>query len=285
MRIFLTWCFLFFCFSLPAQVVNLSFDKQRILLGEQLGVTVKAFVDKGAVLAGFPIDSLPHFEVLESSKIDTTVTGNTLQLSQSLIVTSWDSGRWNLPTTIIAGTGTKPVAIDVVYTSPWSPAQPYHDVKGIVPVENPGRTTWWWYVIGLAVLLALFLLFFPEGKKKEGETEKDRNAYRKAMQQLAELEKERDPDPKAYYTTLINIFRTYLKGAKGIQSFSKTTDDLSIQLQAQKLPSPAYNSLVQTLRLSDMAKFAAYRPDGSMDQESLTIIKHSITTLEQANVV
>jgi hypothetical protein len=98
MRIFLTWCFLVFCFSLPAQVVNLSFDKQRILLGEQLGVTVKAFVDKGAVLAGFPIDSLPHFEVLESSKIDTTVTGNTLQLSQSLIVTSWDSGRWNLPT-------------------------------------------------------------------------------------------------------------------------------------------------------------------------------------------
>jgi hypothetical protein len=122
-------------------------------------------------------------------------------------------------------------------------------------------------------------------KRKKAKRKKTGTLTGKQCSNLAELEKERDPDPKAYYTTLINIFRTYLKGAKGIQSFSKTTDDLSIQLQAQKIPSPAYNSLVQTLRLSDMAKFAAYRPDGSMDQESLTIIKQSITTLEQANVV
>ena len=123
------------------------------------------------------------------------------------------------------------------------------------------------------------------GKKKEGETEKDRNAYRKALQELEKLEREKAVDAKSFHTELINIFRTYLKGAKGIQSFSKTTDDLSIQLQGQKLPSAEYNHLVQMLRLSDLVKFAAYRPDGSMDQESLTIIKQSITTLEQANVV
>jgi hypothetical protein len=284
-KTFLFVCFFFFAVSLHAQVVNLSFDKQRILLGEQIGVKVKAFADKGATIANFPVDTLPHLEILQSSKVDTTIVGNTVQLSQSLIVTSWDSGRWNIPTAILAGTPSKPIAIDVVYTSPWNPNQPYHDIKGIVPARNPGRSTWWWYLIGLAVLVALFLLFFPESKRDKDKVELDKTAYKKAMQQLDKLEKEKAVDAKQFYTELINIFRGYLKGAKGIQSFSKTTDDLSIQLQSQKLPSAQYNGLVQSLRLSDLVKFAAYKPDEAMKKETLNTIKQSITTLEQANAI
>jgi hypothetical protein len=285
MKTVLTFCFLFFSFLLQAQVVNLQYDKQRILLGEQIGVTVKAFVDKGTTLDNFPLDTLPHFEVLEKSKIDTTVVGNTLQLSQTMIVTSWDSGRWQVSTVIAGGTPSKLIYIDVAFTSPWDPNQPYHDIKGIVPVKNPGKSTWWWYLVGLAVLIALFLLFFPEGKKDKGELELDRSAYKKAMQQLEKLERERTGDQKQFYTELINIFRTYLKGAKGIQSFSKTTGDLSIQLQSQKIPPAEYNNLVQTLRLSDLVKFAAYRPDESMNKDSFNTIKQSITTLEHGHAV
>lgn len=285
MKPFLSFCFLLFSFFLHAQVINLSFDKKQILLGEQIGVEVKAFVDKGAALADFPLDTLPHFEVLQTSAIDTTVVGNTLQLSQSMIITSWDSGRWNVPTVIAGGQPSKPVAIEVSFTSPWNPAQPYHGIKGIVPVKAPGKSTWWWYLIGLAVLAALFLLFFPEGKKEKAEVEIDKTAYKKALQQLQKLEKDRTADAKQFYTELINIFRGYLKGAKGIQSFSKTTDDLSIQLQALKLPSSGYNSLVQTLRLSDLVKFAAYRPDERMNQDSLSTIKQSITAIEHQHAV
>ena len=91
MRVFFVFCLLFIAHCLTAQVVNLSYDKQRILLGEQVGVTVKAFGDTGTTLALLPIDTLPHLEVLEASKIDTADLGQTLQLSQTLIVTSWDS--------------------------------------------------------------------------------------------------------------------------------------------------------------------------------------------------
>jgi hypothetical protein len=285
MKVLFTFFFLLLTYLLHAQVINLTYDRQRLLLGEQMAVTVKAFADKGAILPDFPLDTLPHLEILEASKIDTTVIGETLQLSQTLTVTSWDSGRWDMPTVIIAGTPSKPVALDVVYTSPWDPNQPYHDVKGIVPVKNPGKSTWWWYLIGLAVLVALFLLFFPEGKKDKGPAELDKNAYRKALEQLEKLEKEKALDTKSFYTELVNIFRNYLKGAKGIQSFSKTTDDLSIQLQSQKMPSDKYNGLVQTLRLSDMVKFAAYRPADDLNREALNTIKQSITTIEQHHAV
>lgn len=285
MKLFFALCFLLFANWLPAQVINLSYDKQRILLGEQIGVTVKAFVDKGTTLDNFPLDTIPHLEILKKSKIDTTAVGNTLQLSQTMIVTSWDSGRWQVPTVIAGGSLSKPVYIDVAFTSPWNPAQPYHDVKGIVPVKNPGKSTWWWYLVGLAVLVALFLLFFPEGKKDKGDMELDRSAYKKAMQQLEKLEREQPTDQKQFYTELINIFRTYLKGAKGIQSFSKTTGDLSVQLQSQKLPAAEYNNLVQTLRLSDLVKFAAYRPAGNLDKDAFNTIKQSITTLEHGHAV
>jgi hypothetical protein len=285
MKVFFSFCLLLIANWLPAQVINLSYDRQRILLGEPMAVTVKAFTDKGKVLDNFPLDTLPHLEILEASKIDTTVVGEAMQLSQTLTVTSWDSGRWNLPTVITASAPSKLIAFDVVYTSPWDPAQPYHDIKGIVPVENPGRSTWWWYLIGLAVLAALFLLFFPSGKKEKAEIELDKNAYRKALQELEKLEREKAVDVKGFHTELINIFRTYLKGAKGIQSFSKTTDDLSIQLQGQKLPSTEYNHLVQMLRLSDLVKFAAYRPADEANREALLTIKQSITTIEQHHAV
>jgi hypothetical protein len=285
MKAFFAICLLLIVHSLPAQVINLSYDRQRILLGEPMAVTVKAFTDKGKGLENFPIDTLPHLEILEASKIDTAIVGETMQLSQTLTVTSWDSGRWNLPTVLTAGVPSKPVAFDVVYTSPWDPKQPYHDIKGIVPVEAPGQSTWWWYLIGLAILAALFMLFFPAGKKEKAEVELDKNAYRKALQELEKLEKERPVDAKSFHTTLINIFRTYLKGAKGIQSFSKTTDDLSIQLQGQKLASAEYNHLVQMLRLSDLVKFAAYRPAEEANREALSTIKQSITTIEQHHAV
>lgn len=250
-------------------------------------VKIEAMVANGQSSDLFSIDTLPHFEVLEQSKIDTTIIGDRLQLSRLLTITSWDSGQWEFPTVIKNGTPSEPILIHVNYTSPWDSTKPYHDIKGIVPVKNPGTSTWWWYVIGAALLVALFFLFFPEGKKDKTVSELDSNAYKKAMQQLNKLESENiaSVNVKQYYTELIMIFRTYLKGAKGIQSFSKTTDDLSIQLQALKMPQQEYNNLLQALRLSDLVKFAQYRPEEQMVRDSFNTIKESITSIESRNAV
>jgi hypothetical protein len=278
---------LLFPFFLSAQEARFSFDKQTILLGEPIKMTIEAVIGAGQNSDLFSLDTLPHFEVLDQSRIDTSSQAGGLRLRQVVVITSWDSGSWELPTIIRNGRPLQPVTIEVSYTSPWNPKQPYHDIKGIAPVKNAGRSSWWWYVIGLAVLIALFLLFFPEGKKEKTTSELDSNAYKKAMQALEKLQKEgtASVNVKQYYTELINIFRQYLKGAKGIQSFSKTTDDISIQLQALKMPQEQYNHLVQTLRLSDLVKFAQYKPDGTINTDAFQIIKESINTIEHRNAV
>lgn len=278
---------LLFPFCLAAQEVKFSFDKRAILLGEPIKMTIDAVIGSGQNSDLFSIDTLPHFEVLDQSRIDTSIEAGSLRLKQVVVITSWDSGSWQLPGIIRDGRPLQPVTIEVGYTSPWDPKQPYHDIKGISPVKAPARSTWWWYVIGLAVLIALFLLFFPEGKRDKTVSELDSNAYKKAMLALDGLQKKgtQSVNAKQYYTELVNIFRTYLKGAKGIQSFSKTTDDLGIQLQSLKMPQTEYNNLVQTLRLSDLVKFAQYKPDEKMNEEACHIIKESINTIEQRNAV
>lgn len=280
-------CLLLIAYCLPAQEVRFSFDKKTILLGEPLKMTIDAVIGTGQNGDLFSIDTLPHFEVLDQGKIDTSMADGALRLKQVVTITSWDSGTWQLPAVIRNGQAEQPVNIEVTYTSPWDPKQPYHDIKGIVPVEKPGRSTWWWYVIGLAVLIALFLLFFPEGKKDKNAVQLDTKAYTKAMQALEKLQKDGtvNVNVKQYYTELINIFRTYLKSGKGIQSFSKTTDDLSIQLQSLKMPQADYTNLVQTLRLSDLVKFAQYKPEGQINIDSFNTIKESINTIEGRHAV
>jgi len=281
--------FLFFCllYSAHGQQVQLQWTKTNILLGEPLTLKLRATITPGQVPTFFFIDTLPHFEVLNRSAIDTIQSGQQLILSQTVTLTSWDSGSWQVPSLMTDLVPSGPVKINVNYTDPWNPNQPYHDIKGIVPVKKPGQSTWWWYIVGAIVLIALFLLFFPAGKKDKTASELDSHAYKKALEQLARLQGANvaSVNIKQYHTELINIFRSYLKGAKGIQSFSKTTDDLSVKLQDLKMPSQEYNQLVQALRLSDLVKFAQYNPESRMNTDSFDTIKESITIIENQNAV
>lgn len=285
-RSLFTFCILHFAFCVFGQDVRFSFDKQKILLGDPIQMKIETLLgtseNRVHLDSIFSPDSLPHFEVLNRGKIDTSRTADGVYLKQIVTITSWDSGSWTLPTVNRSGKSLQPITIEVSYTSPWDPKQPYHDIKGIIPVKDPGRATWWWYLIGVIVLLALFLLFFPPGKKDKPEILLDSGAYKKAMEQLEKLQKENlaATNVKQFYTELVNIFRTYLKGAKGIQSFSKTTDDLSVQVQRLKLPQMQFSSLVQTLRLSDLVKFAQYGPEASASNEAFAVIKESITVIE-----
>ena len=143
MRTLFTFCFLLFVFFLSAQEVKFTYDKQNILIGEPIKMTIEAVLGSGQNSELFSIDTLPHFEVLDQTKIDTSMEAGGLRLKQVVVITSWDSGSWRLPTVIRDGRPSQPVTIEVGYTSPWNPKQPYHDIKGISPVKNPGRSTWW----------------------------------------------------------------------------------------------------------------------------------------------
>ncbi len=259
--------------------VSATVSKEKILIGEQVQLYLKAVVSKPGPFTWFVIDTFPHFEILQQSKIDSQLTSEGLFLQQTITLTSWDSGRWFIPAFPFANTKTKPVMVTVGYTQ-MAPDQPYNDIKDIIEVEKPFASNWYWYLVGIAVLVALFLLFFPPKQEKSiaHTPVPAEDAYKAALKRLGKLTA--GDDPKYLYTELVDVFRDYLQKRKNMQSFSKTTDDLSVQIKELQLPVEQYNQLVQVLRLSDMVKFAKYQPQVRESEEAMSVIEKNIVTIE-----
>lgn len=275
--------FVMLTFRVCAQDVSATADKKSILIGEQIQLDLKAEFRKAQSLQWFGIDSIPRFEILNSSKIDTQLNGDNTILAQTLILTSWDSGSWKIPAFRLGRSQTEPITIEVAF-SEMDPNKPYNEIKDIIPVQRPVTSKWWWYVIFGAVLIGLFFLFFPASKTKIAKEEPEPlNAYEDAITRLDKLALNDPLDHKGFHTALVQIFRQYLYRKKNIQSFSKTTDDLAIQIMSLELPAENYTKLVQTLQLSDMVKFAKYLPQPEENETALKIIRENIDSIEKVS--
>jgi hypothetical protein len=275
-RLFAFVSFLFSGFLVVAQEgVSARLDKNQILIGEKMELTLEATLPP-SVNGWFALDSIPHFEILERSAIDTTAAIAGRRLKQTLTITSWDSGRWVIPPLSLLRFRTRPIQVDVGH-SLMDYNQPYHDIKDIMAVQKPRKSNWYWYLVGIAVLIALFMLFFPPKKKDEKEVP-DVDVYPDSIRRLDQL----DPamEPKLFYTELVHVLRNYLTRRKGISSFSQTTVDLSLQIKKLNLPEEVYTPLVQTLRLSDVVKYAKYMPGIDENRAALTTVRSAIQKME-----
>jgi hypothetical protein len=273
-------------FFAVAQRAVATVDKQKILIGEQFHLRLQANFNKGEPLDFFEVDTIPRFDILDRSGIDTSKFNDGVALVQNLTVTSWDSGKIQIAPFSLGRYQTKALAITVAYSpSPFDTTQPYHDIHDIMEVKRPSENTWYWYLIGLLILILLFLLFFPKGKPRaKGEFVSDEGAYKKALRRLDALQKKQSTDNKVFYTELVQVFREYLNRRKNIYSFSKTTEDLSRQVKTLDLDRELYQHLVQTLMVSDFVKYAKYQASDEERRSSLGSIRETIVSIEQTHV-
>jgi hypothetical protein len=269
-----------------AQRAVATVDKQKILIGEQFHLRLQANFNKGEPLDFFEVDTIPRFDILDRSGIDTSKFNDGVALVQNLTVTSWDSGKIQIAPFSLGRYQTKLLTITVAYSpSPFDTTQPYHDIHDIMEVKRPSENTWYWYLIGLLILILLFLLFFPKGKPRaKGEFVSDEGAYKKALRRLDALQKKQSTDNKVFYTELVQVFREYLNRRKNIYSFSKTTEDLSRQVKTLDLDRELYQHLVQTLMVSDFVKYAKYQASDEERRSSLGSIRETIVSIEQTHV-
>ncbi len=263
--------------------IKASVDKNKILIGEPIQLTVEVYLSPESVKKFIPIDSIEHFELLDKPVIDTTSNDGGLNIKGVYKITSFDSGHWVIPSFVLSkDVKTDTIPVDVVF-SDFDPAQDYHDIKDILEA-NPAekKAEWWWYAAGGALLLAL-LLFYLLRKRKPAPVSMPKviiNPYEEAMKQLEQLHREKS-ETKLYYSKLTDIFRLYIFQKKGILSLQKTTDDLVIQLKSLNLSKEQFDKLSQSLRLSDFVKFAKYIPSADDDRNCFEEIKNAIITIEK----
>jgi hypothetical protein len=285
--LFLLLLFSGLSYSQDTVTIQANADKNRIVIGEQIHVDLKAGFPLHEPMRFFSIDSIPHFEILNRSKIDTVDKDQRITLSQRLTLTSFDSGHYVIPSFQLPGDRplyTDTIPVDISF-SPFDSNQDYHDIKDVIDVKQEEKKpqTWYWYVAVSVLLVAVILYILLKKKKKPAVTAPPPDAYAEAKKELEKLRKENQP-LKLFYTRLIDVFRLYVFQRKGIASLQETTDDLVLQLRSLNLPEDEFRQLAQVLRMSDFVKFAKYEPEKDDAVNSFTIIKNTIDKIEKLHV-
>lgn len=271
-------------------IVKATIDKDSILIGQPIQLMLEATVPDNIPFAWPGTDTLPHFEWLEKGKVDTTVRPGQRYYRQYFTITSFDSGSWVIPRlAFLAGTRkamTDSIRIFVGYTK-LDPSKDFHDIKDIIDVPNPWARWIPWIVAGVT-LLSLALVLWLIQKRKVIQQLITRIAPRlspleEAMKQLDELAKQQLPANgaiKTYYTRLNEIFRVYLFRRLGIHSLAETSEELITQLRDSFVAARQFDSVAETLRMSDFVKFAKYQPGIADTEHHYEVIRTAILALE-----
>lgn len=280
---------LLFLSTLQAQEntrIEVRADRNQILIGEPIQLSLSADIPENELIRFFRIDSIPHFEILHRGKIDTSNTGEGTLLRQIIRLTSFDSGSRVIPPLFLSeALQSDSIPVEVSYSA-FNPEQPYHDIKDILEVETEEekKRKWWWYIAGAAILLLLVVYFIFRKKKPAPPPPPPppRDYFREAMAALDAL-RDKKLEGKAWFTDLVDIFRNYAEQRKGISSLQQTSEDLLSQLKQSGMPETRYSNLAQALRLSDFVKFAKYEPVEVDRNNSWQALRDAIQQLEEMN--
>lgn len=275
--------------SLAQVQVRTSVDRPEILIGEPVSLSLEAYMPLGENFSWFSIDSIPHFDIIQRSKIDTTESFNGKKVSQTFSITSFDSGRWELPTfAIVIGNAryiTDTLSVQVNY-APFNKEEEYHEIKDIIDVES-GHRPWLPWVIGIGSILALvasWLLLRRKKKPVEQAPIIRLSPYEEAIMELEKIRKKGfrlNGEVKEFYSSLNDVLRIYLERKLSLNSMEKTNEEIIQDLRSVQIPAQGYQQLSEALRVADFVKFARYHPDEQLNEQNYLVIRNAIETLNK----
>lgn len=280
-------------------IVKTSVSNNSILIGEQFQLKIEAdFAGASYRLNWINLpDSLQHFELIEKSKADLIYNNDQLTgVTQTFTLTSFDSGKWNLP---VARVNIDPVKDDSTYNF-FSDSIPINvsfsvsdttaqlrDIKPLYEVSDKWPL-WYWIAGGVSILILIALLvwLFRYWKKKRSVIgSKSKNSpFDEAMQQLDALKKYNLSDAadiKIFHSKLVTIFTEFLSGNYNTNHLNKTTGDLLIVLKSLEASVEVVSKMASSLRLADAVKFAKYLPAPADSENCRQVIKETIIRLQQ----
>lgn len=274
-----------------AQVVTVksSFDRDSVMLGDQLRYTISARTGED-VWIGLPEFSdtiTSEIEIIEAGRIDTTYEAGQKILSREYLVASFSPG-WNTvppqPVAFDAGD-----LADTVYTTAQllTVLAPRVDTaQAIMPIKPPVNTpvslaeVLPWALAGYGALLLLTLVAALVWIRQQRAQHPEQfvakpldPAHVVAFRELEKLREENLPGKgaiKEYYTRLTWIIRGYMARQFEIHALESTTSEIieAFSLQyAEK--NGLMNSLEQLLTLADLVKFAKEAPSREENERHL----------------
>ncbi|AUS05005.1 hypothetical protein C1A40_05775 [Tamlana carrageenivorans] len=274
--VFLLGAFLFFAFSLHAQVKS-AVDSTSVKIGAQITYHIQVETDSTNLVVFPEGQTFSPLEMIESYDVDTLKNKDKFNLIKTYGLTQFDSGKYTIPRQkIVIGdktflTDSLQVEIrNVVVDS----TKKIYDIKPMIAVKK-SSSNWWQYLLITLVVLAVvaFLLYwFIWRPKPLSEDEKiallpPYDRAKLALKTLDESHYLEHQNLKDYYSDLTFIIRKYLDEKVYDRALESTTDELISHLKLLKdghqvdLSQDDIKKLESILKRADLVKFAKSAPD------------------------
>ncbi len=283
---------LFFAISnnISAQDVeaNATIDTNNVKIGEQIKLKLSVKLDPKIKLnwANIPSDSIGKIEIISVSKIDTVKDSLFTYYNQELVVTSFDSGSYQIPEfnflyeksgfDLPYPVSTNPLWLNFATVAVDTTAE-IKDIKG--PIDAP-----WTFdevlpyiliILGLIVLIYIGIRLYQKYKTRVVVVEKQRvkpsePAHIIALRELRRVESQRiwtQGKFKEYHSEISEIVRTYIEHRFDIIALEMTTQEIVEKFNQIDISDTARLNLKKMLELSDLAKFAKYEPIATENEQ------------------
>jgi hypothetical protein len=280
--------------SLKAQnvTVKASIDSTNILIGDQLKLLLEIEKPKDLKIQfpQVPDTFSSKIEVVRRSKIDTVRLDNKNRekLTQTLFITSFDSGMHQIPPfyfrmkdgKMLDSAATRSLAFEVhsmkidTKKGPVDIKAPYEapmTLKEVIP-----------YILGIILIGAIifFIFYYIKWKKKNVplfiKPEKPAEpAHVIALRELDRIKGQKlwqQEKIKQYYSEVADTVRIYIQNRFTIQALEQTSAETIGVLKFRKdlVDSTSLDQLQHILSLADLVKFAKYSP--LPDDNNLTLM-------------
>ena len=261
--------------------ISTAFDSTRILIGDQINFTVivEQPADLRVNIPAFKDTLVKNIEILDGPDIDSTLINGRLRITERYLVTSFDSGYYEVDPIYIELKN--PNGLNRFFSdrallevmkyriAPVDSAAKFYDI--IDPIRAPvtlGEILPWALLVLLAGVLTWFILMYLRKRKKTiteiSEVVNPDPAHFIAFRELNRLKAEelwQKGRFKQYYTKLTEILRQYLENRYMVYSLELTTQEtLDSLLRTGFKRDGSFDLLKNVLIAADLVKFAKYIP-------------------------
>ena len=265
-------------------------DSNQILIGDQIHVDFTLTMPQNSTV---PMPTLTQemlsasgIDLVNSSAIDTNISGQEIRYHQQWTITAFDSGAYLFPSIAVLSPDSQLLAQSqslpfFVNTVAVDTTAAIRDIKNIarVPLTFKEILPWILLVLAIAAIVVglYFLRKYLKNKKKDTPIapKPDIPADTLALSQLEDLRTQglwKQGRAKEYHTNLTDILRQYLYNQYDIDAAEMTSDQITEACsEKQDISAEQNDNLRQILQTADLVKFAKAEPqpwehDRSMSQ-------------------
>lgn len=267
-----------------------SLDSNAIMIGDQVKYEIGITVPEDMIVS-WPvlIDTITsNIEIISSGKLDTVYSAEGISMKQQFVITSFDSGYFEIPPTNfkfrhvndsnLYSTSTGMLFLQV-YVPEVDTAQAFKPVVGPIGEPYTLKELLPWILVGIAAIVVIALLIYYIVKRKKRQpifTRKPKPvlpAHVVAINKLEELRLAKVWQAghlKKYYSELTDIVREYMVNRYYFDAPEMTSYEIISKLNELNINKDAMTKMESVLNLADMVKFAKAVPTALENDLGLT---------------